>query len=496
MTNSSTKYVSTTLEDFLNESRNITLTRKYGEKEPVVVSSKAPLRNSILQYVAENAKVTKNALKKHIMGINESAGSNASALMWMKRNEQYFITENKNGVTFYRLSPIGKKLVDTLGLNEDCNCGGGTVIKKDVNEGKKHDFVDDGKAGIYDEDTEKKDKKKSHKKIKELVESIKARMFEAENEEDEDEEKDEDEDEKFGKKPGDEKDETDGKEDEESDDEAEDEAEDEESDDEGDEEDEEGDEDDEKSDDMVEITEFIIDVDDPDTALAELADLGIVASKVEDEAAVEDDLAGAEDDIEGAEDDLAGAEDDIEGTDDDVEGLEDIEDIDLDLDGDISGEDQGDEEFESVNEDDEEIEDIEGIDDLGAEDDIESAEDDLAGAEDDLGGAEDDLAGAEDDIESAEDEIEGAAPATTSTQIRVSADNWDALKGWLEGKGVDTEELFGGEIVSDDDDVEEEEINFDELENLEKYEDDDDDEDDKKDDKKDDNKFGKKEDEK
>ena len=49
-------------------------------------------------------------------------------------------------------------------------------------------------------------------------------------------------------------------------------------------------------------------------------------------------------------------------------------------------------------------------------------------------------------------------------QIKVSADNWEALKGWLEGKGVDVAEMFGGEIEVEDGEEEAEEGEEEEVE--------------------------------
>ena len=52
-------YVPTSLDQYLNENKSITLTRQYGDKEAVVVGSRAPLRNQVLSYVLENKKVTR-----------------------------------------------------------------------------------------------------------------------------------------------------------------------------------------------------------------------------------------------------------------------------------------------------------------------------------------------------------------------------------------------------------------------------------------------------
>lgn len=449
MKKTTNNYVSTTLDGYLNESRNITLTRKYGSKEPVVVSSKAPLRNKILAFVAENVKVTKNALKRHMMSLNESSTSSAAASMWMKRNAQYFITESKNGVTFYKLSNIGKKLISTFGIDESisegCNCGSTKIIKKPgskkttskrTNESeeedgskkvKTHDFEDDGEKGIYDEKNtsstdkvnegkkkkkNKKKNKKAAKKIKNLVESIKARrMFEAED---------------VDKDDVDDEDSVDAVDD---DAELKDDVDDEDNTDDVNDED-----DTDTDDDKVEITEFIITVDDPESAIAELAELGIDAEIVTDEA--------PSDEIE--------TKDDLFADDSDEDSVDDVddEDLDLDIDGEIEGEDS-DKKNESMNEEDEE-----------------PAEDELFSDE-----PIEDEATKDDEVDEPVEDDEVDEPAV-GNQIKVSADNWDALKGWLEEKGVDTEELFGGEIVSEDDDDIEDEIDFDELEDLEDYDDD------------------------
>jgi len=474
MKKTNTNYVATTLDQFLNENRNITLTRKYGSKEPVVVSSKAPIRNQVLQYVAENVKVTKNALKRFMESLNENNSKPASISMWMKRNEQYFISETKNNVTTYKLSALGKKLVTNIGLNEGCNCGSNLIKKpagsktknqKRINETfnsayyddeevtpeeeeewvdrKKsdHDFEDNGEKGIYDEKEEE-----SYEGAKKVIEAIKARKVNESIEEEETEEEETEE-----------------------------------------EETEEEETEEEEDDDKVEITEFILSVDDAESAIAELAELGITAERVTAETdeefgdSIEDEEFG-----EPIEDEEFSTEEipseDLE--DDDIEDDFDLGDL-----GDIEGE----EIEESVNEEDEEfgdsVEDEEFGDSVEDEEFGDSVEDEEFGDS-----VEDEEFG-----DSVEDE------EFDNNQIKVSAENWGALKGWLEAKGVDTKELFGGEIVEEGEEIEddgiEEEIDFDSLENLEEYDDkkskpvgkkdeetDDDEDEDTEDDKKDDGK--------
>ena len=107
-------YVPTSLDQFLSESRNITLRRQYGEKPAVVVSTRAPLRNQVLAYVMENEKVTRKELKKFIAGLNEGNKNPAATGMFLKRNEKFFVVESKDGVTTYKLSKLGEKLIQTL----------------------------------------------------------------------------------------------------------------------------------------------------------------------------------------------------------------------------------------------------------------------------------------------------------------------------------------------------------------------------------------------
>lgn len=105
-------YVPKTLSEYVNESTSITLKRKYGQRQPIVVGTNAPLRNQVLSYVAENASVSKRNLKQFIIGLKEGGSTVAAANMFIKRNSKYFITENKNGITYFKLSSLGKKLLN------------------------------------------------------------------------------------------------------------------------------------------------------------------------------------------------------------------------------------------------------------------------------------------------------------------------------------------------------------------------------------------------
>jgi len=405
MLNMKKTYVPITLDAFMNESKSVNLKRKYGNSPSVNVATSAPLRNQVLNFVSENARVSRSQLRQFISNLNEN-NSPAATTMWMKRNAQFFVNESKAGITFYKLSTLGKRLVSRFDKN---------ILDESINERDEADFYDmrkgyprpgitdaDNEEIVDDEDSYNYEYNTAYESKKEKVEKVletlrrkkQAALLEEESSndisEDEDEEKDDDLDMDDSKD-----DNTEGEDKETS------------------EEDEfnlddldvsnAGDEGDEAK---VEITEFILTVDNPDEAIAELAELGIEATKVEAEEAEETE------DEESAEHAEGGSEEgDIEG-----EGNENIGD-----EGDVNLEVNEAEEGE------------EGLD-LETGGDENAAED----TEDDLGSdpnADIDLG----------DENTG-----TEGQIKVNASDWEALKGWLEGKGVDVGEMFGGDIEMED----------------------------------------------
>ena len=472
-------YVPTTLGQYLNENKSITLTRKYGEKQPVVVGSRAPMRNAVLSFVSENAKVSRVSLKRFIAGLNETSKNPAAAAnMWLKRNQRFFESTTASGVTTYKLSKLGEKLVHVIQPQTTGALSEETKIKSRLAEAKDHDFKDEktGKKGINDEDELDEDGKcikeeeTREERVARIVEQIKSKraaaLNEAEEEDDDDKEEDKEEDK-------------------EADDDAEEDAE--KADDEEEEaaEDTEGAEeviDDEVAveDDRVEITEFIITVDDIEDAIAELGELGVNAEAVSDELGGDELAIDDEMPMDG--------ETDLESP----EGAgEEVADFDLDMGGDLEGE--GEEVAEEVPEIEESITGGEGFERKVSkqnhkttpnlvEDDDEFEMDDLGSFDDpeaEEGGEE--LAGEEEAIdelpldtpEDAGDELGGdelsmddEAPVEGGTQIKVSAENWDVLKGWLEGKGVDIEDMFGGEIEVEGEEGIEDEISFDGLEDA------------------------------
>lgn len=407
-------YVPITLDQYLNESKTITLKRGYGERKPVVVGSNAPIRNQILAYVAENQSVSKGDLKRFIAGLNEgSRNPNASAIMWLKRNSQFFVMESKAGQTFFKLSPVGLRLtsrfVPPMGAPV-------SLTEKKKEKKDDFDFVDTKKGyprkGLNDcseeEDDEncpecKKpmdectcgdDKKKTNEskeearkeRIKAIIENIRSKRAKPE------EEKPINEAEKPAEKPAEEADEL-------SFDDLDLEGEDK-----GEEKPEGGgldlgdDKKEDENTEKVEITEFIITVDNADEAIKELEELGIPAEKVEDEETHDEETETPEE--EKTETPETEEKEKVEGTE---KPVEEAEEPDLDLGGDEPTE-----------------------------------EPDL-----DLGGDEEKPAHEE--------------------KIKVSVDHWEELKGWLEGKGIDVAEMFGGEVEVEEEPAEGEKKEGDDL---------------------------------
>jgi len=439
-------YVSTSLGQFLNENRSITLTRKYGKKEPDVVGSRAPLRNQVLAFVSENVKVTKNQLRKFIADINEGRENKAAIGMWLNRNVKYFITESRNGLTTYKLSPLGKKLAFRLTTESAINLSE-SKVKSRTKKKKDFDFKDEktGEKGITDEEDDGEVNESKKDRIQKIIKNIKrkrksAKLYEAEDEDEETETSKEETDEDVDSND---EDVDSNDEDVDSNDEA------------GTDDSIDVDDDTEGDDERVEITEFVITVDDVAAAIEELGDLGVEASEVTDDLGGEEDL-----DMDA---DLGGEEDlDMDADLGGEEVADEMGDIDLGLDGDIEGEEV--EESVTGMEKEEKakvpnlVEDTDELsnDDLDMEEEpFEEPIDDLA--DDDL--ADDDLA--DDDLGELPAEEEGSGQ-----QIKVDASNWKQLKSWLESEGVDVTELFGGDIEVDGEEADEDDINFDDLEEL------------------------------
>ena len=194
-------YVPTTLGQYLNENRSITLRRQYGDKPAEVVGSRAPMRNQVLAYVAENQQASRIELKKYIAGLNETSKNPAAAAnMLLKRNSKFFITENKNGQAILKLSKLGEKLMNTLqpastgSLSEEQLVEKKESVKSKYSE-KKDISEEDDKA-----DESCNEEESREKRIKRIIEEIRAKKASKLNEADEDEKEDEEEEEEEDEK--------------------------------------------------------------------------------------------------------------------------------------------------------------------------------------------------------------------------------------------------------------------------------------------------------
>jgi hypothetical protein len=173
----------------------------------------------------------------------------------------------------------------------------------------------------------------------------------------------------------------------------------------------------------VEITEFIITVDDPDIAIEELSKLGVIAERVEAEPKEEEVPMEIEDEpAEGEEKPAQGEEGDDEGVD-----------IDLDLGGGASESLRA---FIQANY-------------LSEAEEGEEKPAEEVGTSDELGLGDQGQEAKELEEPSAEEEPVEATTEFEENKIKVKAQDWDVLKGWLEEKGVDVKEMFGGDIESE-----------------------------------------------
>jgi len=233
---------------------NSLLKRKYGKDGHVIASLNGPKRNKILEFVNIHGKVDIRSMRMFISDLNESKhNSSASTSMWMKRNEKYFIRESKNGGIYYKLSPLGKRLLNSVNEGKENKSNNKLVKEMLSNASTYNKEIEKANESIQEDPTSRKSLRK-----KELLEEL-IRL----NEEDEDNKKmlldDDDEAEVDVDSIGD----------------------DSESEFDFDDEDVSGDEGDEGIE-KVEITEFILTVDDVDAAIEELESKDIIASKVPD----------------------------------------------------------------------------------------------------------------------------------------------------------------------------------------------------------------------
>lgn len=110
--------IGTVYEDNLNEGASgVRVKRGYTDYHPEVkAGAKGPMRGAILEFVKDNPKCTYEELNNFIKSTNENdqPGGNNTSMKWVKNNSKYFNESTKNGVTTFKLSNTGKRVVEQL----------------------------------------------------------------------------------------------------------------------------------------------------------------------------------------------------------------------------------------------------------------------------------------------------------------------------------------------------------------------------------------------
>lgn len=194
------KYVSSSLNEYIGESKTITLKRKYGERAPVTVGTNAPIRNQVLSYVAESGTISKTDLKKYILGLREGGVSVAAANMFIKRNAKYFVTENVDGTTYFKLSNLGKRLVNRFTKTENVDVSESVKearesfskilenVEEDINEQDEEEFEvpGDEEVDVIDDEgpAEEIDYEDETEEIESKAKEVETDQFEYEEDDD------------------------------------------------------------------------------------------------------------------------------------------------------------------------------------------------------------------------------------------------------------------------------------------------------------------------
>lgn len=125
--------------DYLNESRKITLKRRYTENHPAVEAGKfARVRNKMLEAIADGT-ITQEEFNSILKEFSADSGK------WMRRNSRYF-SVSEEGIS---LSKFGKRALSSVTVNEEKSLEEGRAFvaaaKKAKEEGKE-EFEFDGKS--------------------------------------------------------------------------------------------------------------------------------------------------------------------------------------------------------------------------------------------------------------------------------------------------------------------------------------------------------------
>jgi len=101
-------------DDYMLTEGRVVFKRKYTDAYPAkVVSDSAPVREKILSFVKEKGSVSYSEIMEFVRLMNEETGGNTSR-KWLNKNSHYFKIAEKNGVKTYSLSPVGKRVHESI----------------------------------------------------------------------------------------------------------------------------------------------------------------------------------------------------------------------------------------------------------------------------------------------------------------------------------------------------------------------------------------------
>jgi DNA-binding PadR family transcriptional regulator len=103
------------VEESVNESNFLLVSkRKRGESQAQYVSTKAPLRKKVLEFIDSKKIVSEEDLKEFLSSVSEDIGFSPSP-NWLKHNKQYVEAKREKGeLVGYRLTEMGKRVLNTM----------------------------------------------------------------------------------------------------------------------------------------------------------------------------------------------------------------------------------------------------------------------------------------------------------------------------------------------------------------------------------------------
>lgn len=115
------KFAETETKDLpqkVDERKTIQVKRKYAKYDSISVGANAPIRNNILGFISEKGYCTRKELSNFIATKNEEDGCKTSK-SWIYKNKKYLVEYNKDGVDYYKLSNLGKRVMNKTIINEN-----------------------------------------------------------------------------------------------------------------------------------------------------------------------------------------------------------------------------------------------------------------------------------------------------------------------------------------------------------------------------------------